>query len=339
MTSSNALINNPYQAKARAHANIAVAKYWGKRDELENLPLFDSVAFNIDSLFTDTLAVWHDDIQDDELSIDGKKLPAHRLERVKRILNKIRVMKGWTKKCALISHNSFAHSTGLASSASGMAAAALAASAAAHLSLTSNNLSAIARLGSGSAARSIPNGWTRWFAGSRPDGADSYATSIAPHDYWPLNVFAVQVSKKEKKISSSRAMNAAPQSPFWDAFLKCSASAADETQNAIAKKDFNALKSAMHKNMLNLHALNMTLTPPILFFQPQTLQIVQHILKLSQAIPVCCTVDAGANPVILCENVACPFVKNDLLAMNLNFIQGHIAKGAYLLPNNPSQIP
>ena len=122
-----------FRAKARVHANVAVAKYWGKRDESLNLPLFDSVAFNVDGLITETQAHWHNDDTRDALIINGWQVPAQSMGRVERILDKIRDIKGWDKRCTLQSRNNFPLASGLASSASGSAAAAAAAAAAAGI--------------------------------------------------------------------------------------------------------------------------------------------------------------------------------------------------------------
>ena len=317
-----------YRATARAHANVAVAKYWGKRDTNLNLPLFDSVAFNIEGLVTETTATWNDDDIHDALIINAWQVPPHAMGRIQRILDDIRTRKGWTKRCVLQSHNNFPLATGLASSASGCAAAAMAAAAAAELQLDQNTLPSIARLGSGSAARSIPAGWTRWHAGSLSDGSDAFATSIAPPNHWPLHVFVIQVSDAPKNVSSTECMLRCQKSPYWEAFLQQAQKAADIAQNAILQRDFPALTAAIHQNTMCLHALTMTCTPPVCYFAPKTIEILQRILRLSQAVPVCCTLDAGANVVILCEDTACPFIKNDIIALGLPFIQSRIGSGA-----------
>lgn len=320
-----------FRAAARSHANIAIAKYWGKRDENLNLPICDSVAFNIADLTTDTTAVWDDDDFRDALVINNWQVPSHKLGRIKRILDQIRVQSGLTKRCILNSKNNFPLASGLASSASGCAAAALAASKAAGLSLSENQLSALARLGSGSAARSIPDGWTLWHAGSQPDGSDSFAESIAPASHWPLRCFIIRVDDAPKNVSSTDAMIRCKSSPFWDAYQKEASDAADFAKSAVLLRDFDALTKAMHHNMMLLHALNMSCYPPICYFAPKSIELIQHILRACQAIQVCCTLDAGANVVVLCEEIAYPFIKNNIIALGLPFIQSRIGNGTALL--------
>ena len=321
----------PCTGRARAHANIAVAKYWGKRDESRNLPLFDSVAFTVDGLTTETTATWDGDESRDVLVINGWQVPGHQLSRATRILDAIREQTGIVGRCVLHSTNNFPLSAGLASSASGCAAAALAASSAAGLSLSSNELSALARLGSGSASRSIPGGWTRWYAGSAPDGSDSFARTIAPATHWPLHVFVMLVADGPKDVSSTEAMRRCMESPFWDAYAREAASAADAAQDAILQRDFGALSKAMHHNALLLHALALSCHEPICFFAPKSIEILRHVLRTATAAPVCCTLDAGANVVVLCDENVCPFVKNDLTATGIPFLQCRIGEGARVL--------
>lgn len=320
-----------YRAKARVHANVAVAKYWGKRDETLNLPLFDSVAFNVEGLVTETQAYWHNDDTRDALVINGWQVPSQSMGRVERILDKIRDLKGWDKCCTLQSRNNFPLASGLASSASGSAAAAVAAARAAELELSEAELSALARLGSGSAARSIPGGWTRWHAGSLPDGSDSFAESFAPADYWPLDVFVIQVTDAPKSVSSSECMKMCMDSPFWNVFVEESKNEADLLQQTVIHRDFAAFSEGVHRNMMRLHALMMTCKRPVLYFAPKSVEIIQKVLRASQAVPVCCTVDAGANVIVICENSARPFIKNDIIGSGLPFIQTHIGTGAEIV--------
>ncbi len=317
-----------HTATAIAHANIAIAKYWGKRDEQLNLPLFDSVAFGINELVTQTTATWTDEASEDALFIDGWHVPPQRIERMQRMMDIVRARKGWTKKCLLHSHNAFAHSSGLASSASGAAAAASAMSGAAGLDLSPTELSVLARHGSGSAARSIHAGWTRWHAGTSPDGSDSYAVQFAPPDHWPLDVFVVQLSTARKPVSSTECMKQCELSPFWQTYCAEASAAADIAQKAVMDRNFASLTAAAHHNAMMLHALVMSCPQPVCYFEPQTIAVIQKIFRMSTAIPVCCTIDAGPNVVVLCEEIACPFVKNEIMALDVPFIQTTIGGGA-----------
>lgn len=330
MTDEQNFSRKKYRASARAHANVAAAKYWGKRNDSLNLPIFDSIAFNIDALSTETTATWTDD-ERDALIINDWHVPPQSMTRISRLLDKIREMKGWKKHCTLVSRNNFPLSTGLASSASGGAAATMAAVHAAQLDLPQSQISALARLCSGSAARSIPQGWTRWRAGSAEDGSDSFAVSIAPPNHWNLQLFVIQVSDAPKNISSTEGMKRSESSPFWNAYIAEAARAADVIQNAILQKDFRAFSEAVMQNTMMMHAVALTAKPPVCYFAPKTIEILQKIMRICRAMPVCCTIDAGANVVVITDNIAAPFVKNDIIAMGLTYIQSCVGGGTELI--------
>ncbi len=317
---------------ARAHANIALAKYWGKRDEELNLPFFDSVSINVEDLYTETTAVWNEEDVRDSLSINGWEVPAHKLGRIQKLLDEIRRRAGLEGyRCVLTSRNNFPVSTGLASSASGAAAAAMAASVSAGLSLNERELSQLARIGSGSAARSIPGGWVRAYAGSAEDGSDFYASSLFGQHYWNLHIFAILVDTKPKRVSSTDGMLACQKSPFWNAYMETAKHHADAAQNAIFQKDFSLLREVVHSSTCQLHALAATASPAIFYLSPKSLEIIEHIHRQSQAIPVCCTLDAGSNVIVICEDVVYPFVKNDIIALGLPYIQSKVGGGTTII--------
>lgn len=311
-----------FSAKASAHANIAVAKYWGKRDENLNLPWFDSVSFGVGCLETHTEALWIESSESDELWIDGVRSPD--LGHIKKIVSRVRAEKNWDKSCIVRSENTFPSSSGLASSASGCAAAARAVSLAAGLEYSDRELSRLARLGSGSAARSIPSGWVRWYAGTSSDGSDSYASQIADADYWPLKIFVALVSQSPKPVSSRLAMKISQESPFWTAYKEQSSRDADLVQMALEKRDFSALSEVMLRSALNLHALTLTCRPPICYFEPKSIELLRMILDAARKIPVCCTLDAGANVVIVCEETASDWVGGQLETLKIPYISTEI---------------
>lgn len=323
------------KATARAHANIALAKYWGKRDEALNLPFFDSVSINLEGLYTETTAVWNEDDPRDALSINGWDVPSHRLGRIQTMLDAIRKQAGLEgRRCVLTSRNNFPRATGLASSASGAAAAALAASASAGLTLDEVALSQLARLVSGSGARSIPEGWVRAYAGQADDGADFYAASLFPRQHWDLHVFAIFVDTQPKAVSSSEGMVACQKSPFWHAYMETAKTHADAAQSAIFQKDFALLREVVHASTCQLHALAATASPALFYISPKSLEIIKHIHRQSQAIPVCCTLDAGSNVIVICEDVVYPFVKNDIIAFGLPYMQSKVGGGATLISSH-----
>jgi diphosphomevalonate decarboxylase len=148
-----------HTATAIACPNIALIKYWGNRDDTLHLPANGSISMNLDGLYTRTQVIFDQAFSNDQLYINDHPILGQPLQRVKIILDAVRLMSGKPSFANISSHNNFPMGTGIASSASAFAALSLAASSAAGLHLTQNELSRLARLGSGSACRSIPSGF------------------------------------------------------------------------------------------------------------------------------------------------------------------------------------
>src|SRR5690625_7492763 len=158
------------QATARAGANIALVKYWGKRDARLNLPAAGSLSITLADLQTHTTVTADTALARDEFVLDGVPQNAG---RVSEVLDLVRALAGRSERCRIESHNSFPTAAGLASSASGFAALVTAAAGSFGLTLPAARLSELARRGSGSAARSIFGGFVEMSAGEREDGSDA----------------------------------------------------------------------------------------------------------------------------------------------------------------------
>jgi diphosphomevalonate decarboxylase len=144
------------KATAKAPANIAFVKYWGKKDSSIRLPLNSSVSMNLDNVFTITTVEFSPYLAKDKIEIVGEKLSGEGIKRVVSHLDRIRKLAKIKQKARVKTKNNFPKGSGIASSASGFAALTLAATKAAGLDLSEKELSILARLGSGSACRSIP---------------------------------------------------------------------------------------------------------------------------------------------------------------------------------------
>src|SRR5699024_9461340 len=172
-------------ATARAHSNIALIKYWGKRDTALNLPAVGSISITLDGLYTDTEVRFDPDLTADQCRLDGVAVDA---TRVSRFLDLVRTQADIGYYARVNTHNNFPTGAGLASSASGFAALATAACAAAGLKVDTRGLSRLARRGSGSAARSVFGGYAEMQRGEAADGQDVVATPLLAADAWPLAV-------------------------------------------------------------------------------------------------------------------------------------------------------
>ncbi len=198
------------RAMCDAPPNIALVKYWGVRDARLVLPYNSSVSVTLERLRSRTAVTFDPELGNDSVELNGASAAGEPRAAVVRFLDRVRD-RASIRSCATVtSENNFPTATGLASSASGFAALAGAATAAAGLSLSPRELSRLARLGSGSAARSVFGGFVEWRAGQRPDGADCYARSLYPADHWPAlkDVVVLVRGAPVKEIRSAEAMQA-----------------------------------------------------------------------------------------------------------------------------------
>ncbi len=285
---------------AQAHPNIAFIKYWGNRDDALRLPASGSISMNLDGLFTRTTVSFQPSLARDTLILDGRETTGPALERVSAFLDLVRRMAGLDLRAAVVSENNFPMGTGIASSASAFAALALAAAQAAGLDLSEAELSRLARRGSGSACRSIPGGFVEWLAGT--DDRDSYAVSLAPPEHWPLADCIAVVSRAHKATGSARGNALAATSPLQAARLADAPRRLAQCRAAIQNRDFEALAAVAELDSDMMHAVMMTSTPALFYWQPATLTVMQAVRQMrSSGLPAFYTVDAGPNVHVICE--------------------------------------
>jgi diphosphomevalonate decarboxylase len=292
-------------ATALAYPNIAFIKYWGNRDDSLRLPVSGSISMNLDGLATRTKIMWDESrgMGDDSLTINGTPTTGPALERMSGFLDLVRQMAGFDLRAAVASENNFPMGTGIASSASAFAALALAASKAAGLDLDEVALSRLARRGSGSACRSIPGGFVEWLPGT--NDADSYAVSIAPPGHWDLADCIAVISSEHKATGSARGNTLAGTSPLQAARVADAPRRLGLCREAILQRDFAALAAVVELDSDLMHAVMMTSTPALFYWQPATLAVMQAVRDArAKGLPACYTVDAGPNVHVLCEAAA-----------------------------------
>lgn len=284
---------------AQAHPNIAFIKYWGNRDNTLRLPSNGSISMNLDGLYTRTTVSFQPSLPFDELIINGHETTGKALERISYVLDIIRGMANITERAEVISENNFPSGAGLASSASAFAALALAGSKAAGLKLDERELSRLARRGSGSASRSIPGGFVEWQAGANEE--DSFAFSIAPPDHWELVDCVAIVTAAHKKTGSSEGHSVAWTSPLQAARLADAPRRLEICRDAILRRDFNAFASIVELDSDMMHSVMMTSTPSLHYWRPESIRVMNSVRQWrNEGIPVCYTIDAGANVHVLC---------------------------------------
>ncbi len=299
-------------ATAQAHPNIAFIKYWGNRDEALRLPANSSISMNLEGLVTRTTVTFDPRLSADTLHINNIPAQGAALQRVEAMLSQVRQAAGLSLKASVMSTNNFPIGAGIASSAAAFAALALAASRAAGLTLSQPELSRLARRGSGSACRSIPGGYVEWQAGT--GDADSFAVSLAAPEHWHLVDCIAVVSQAHKATGSTEGHALAGSSPLQAARVADTLRRLDICRQAILQKDFTSFASVVEQDCNLMHAVMMTSLPPLLYWQPGTLAVMQAVAAWrAGGLPACYTIDAGPNVHVLCPQEAAEAVRQKLL--------------------------
>ena len=290
-------------ATSEATANIAVIKYWRKRDDKLILPNNSNLSFTMDEqLKTRTTVFFSPRLKNDELWLNGKKMDLNDKETSERLqqLDVVRQKAGITERALIVSLNCFPTAAGFASSAAGLAALAVAASKAAGLNLSSEELSILARLGSGSASRSVVGGFVEWRKGSKSDGSDSIAVQIAPASHWMELRNVIAITNPEKKKVSSRAgmKQTLATSVLYPERLQYVEKAVEEMKKAVLAKDFQKFGELTMRESSNMHAVMLDTWPPIIYLNDISREIIYAVNELNAAegkIIAAYTFDAGPN--------------------------------------------
>ncbi|MBI4173286.1 MAG: diphosphomevalonate decarboxylase [Candidatus Aenigmarchaeota archaeon] len=291
------------KASASANSNIALVKYWGKRDAKLFLPHNGSISITLDGLNTHTTCAFSDKLAGDKVDIDGKAVQGAELKQASAFLDIIRGMAKTKARARVVSKNNFPAAAGLASSASGFAALALAAGKAAGLNLDQKQLSLLARRGSGSACRSIYGGFVEWQKGSKSDGSDSHAIQLAKPTHWPeIRVIAAITSRQAKKIKSRAGMaQTVSTSPFYPAWKATVEQDLDGMRQAVMAKNFRMLGQIAEHNCLKMFGTMITTKPAILYWSPKSVEILHAVMGWREEGLECYfTCDAGPQVKVLC---------------------------------------
>ncbi|PKM66912.1 MAG: hypothetical protein CVU94_06945 [Firmicutes bacterium HGW-Firmicutes-19] len=277
---------------ARAHANIALVKYWGKQDEKNVIPYNSSLSLTLDQLYTDTTI---ESSKKDEFILNGTKQKEVESEKIFKFIERFRNLSEREDHIRISSFNNFPTAAGLASSASGFAALAIAANRYFNVNLPKKELSVITRFGSGSATRSLFGGFVIWQKGEIP-----YAFEFDSAD-WDIAMIVVMTSKEVKVISSKEAMRrTVDTSPYYPAWVEGAKSDIESIKRAIKRHDFATVGEITESSALRMHASMMAARPPVLYWQPDTIKVLQQVKSLrSEGFECYATMDAGPNVKIL----------------------------------------
>lgn len=284
---------------AVAPANVGLIKYWGRKDERLRIPLNGSISVNLSNLLTTTTVEFNDELQEDEVTINGKQ-DTDKASRVVRHLDLIRKSANVSERAKVVSYNSFPTGTGLSSSSSGFAALTLAATNACGFSLCEKELSIIARQGSGSACRSIPDGFVEWRSGITSE--NSYAVSIYPPDHWEIADIVAVVSEAAKDISSTEGQKFVGTSPFFTSRISKIDNKINRLKEILFEKNFPEFGKLIEEEALELHAVMLTSSPSLIYWTPKTLKVMKLVrIWRSEGLPVYFTINTGQDIHLFCE--------------------------------------
>jgi len=303
---------------ARACANIALVKYWGKRDASLNLPAAGSLSLALGALVTETTVAFDPELANDVIDLDGQPARADAAMRVTAFLDLVRAQTGVQIRARVTSKNEFPTASGLASSASGFAALALAATKAGGLDLAPRELSILARRGSGSAARSVFGGFVRMHAGVASE--DAFAEPVeTPLAQRVRMVIAVIGGGVPKQYASRDAMeHTARTSPLYRAWLELVPRDLEAAEGALARGDLEQLGTIAEANALAMHATALAARPGLVYWRPATLAVIGQVRGLRECgVAAWATIDAGPHVKVLTSEEDAP-----TLAMQLRDIDG-----------------
>ena len=316
---------------ALAHPNIAFIKYWGNRNASLRLPQNGSISMNLAGLQTHTRVSFDPGYPQDRFILNNSIQSGASLTRVSEFLNLVRSLGGKNWRAEVESANNFPTGAGIASSAGAFAALALAATNALGLDLNEQELSALARRGSGSACRSIPAGFVEWLPGK--SDSDSYAISLAGSEHWQL-VDCIAVLKETHKLTgSTEGHSIANTSPLQKARVAGVHERLDRCRNAILTRDFEALANVVELDSNLMHAVMMTSTPPLLYWEPASITIMKAVPEWRKTgIQACYTLDAGPNVHVICTAASAEDVQKRLREIPevLTVLTSTVGGGAHL---------
>lgn len=286
------------KSKAIAHPIQGLIKYHGMRDFESRIPYHDSISVCTAPLKTETEIEWTPDCKEDEVVIDGKKAGERTIARCKNVIDRIREIAEIDYGIRIESENSFPTKLGFGSSSSGFAALTLAAAKGAKIDLDFESLesreylSKIARLGSGSAARSLTGGISKLKAESSSE--NSYSYQLADPGEIEMSILCVPVREKEYTENSHKE---AVKSPLFDCRRDYIEDMVEKMEKAVDSKDIESICNLAETDTLNLHAVTMTTPAKMVLWKEKTLKIINKVLdwRRNEEIPVYFSIDTGAS--------------------------------------------
>ncbi len=309
--------NNPRFSKRsfRASPDVALIKYWGKKDPILRLPENNSISMILKGLDANTTVEFREDLTKDDIAIQGMQSEIEG-RRVVEHLDLIRNTTNIFAYAQVKSKNNFPKSTGLSSSGSGFAALTYAAFSSLGLEFSEKELSIIARQASGTACRCVCGGFVEWESGFSSES--SYSHSIYPADYWDLRDIVVILSKDSKTVSSTEGHNLAKTSPFFSARQNHIENKLKEIKKTINNRDFTAFGEIVESEALEFHSILFTSHPSIVAWYPGTIQVIHEVFRLrKEGFEAYFTINTGFNVHVLTLPKDANVVRERISALSL----------------------
>lgn len=281
---------------ALAHTNLALVKYWGKEDEKLRLPSSPSLSLTLDAFCTKTRLSL---AKENCFVLDGKKEEGKEAQRVFSYLSSLLSFFHLPPACFLVeSWNFVPKNAGFASSASAFCALSAAFAKEMGLNLTKRELSIAARLGSGSAARSVFGGFVLWKEGRV--SSESFAVPIEEKPSMDICVLYLSFDNGEKRLPSTEGMRLSRSSPFFPVWRQECRKACIEGVKAIKSNAFERLGEIAEKNACQMHSL--ALSCGFFYLSDNSLLALRLAQEIRQKGVGCYwSCDAGSNVALLCK--------------------------------------
>jgi diphosphomevalonate decarboxylase len=271
---------------SRSPVNIALIKYWGKKDEEKVLPYTTSLSLTLTDLYTETI------LEEGPFSfmLNGKPASEEELKRIKDVLVHFK-----DDHVSIISNNNFPTAAGLASSASGLAALTVGLNTFFDAQLSLQELAYLTRLGSGSACRSLVDDFGVW-------DTKGHVKQVA-NPFKDLMMIIVTISKEKKTISSRDAMKITVEtSPIYQDWIDASFADLDAMYTAIESHDFKRVGEVMEMNSQRLHEVMKSSQPSIVYQTEDSIAVLKDVQQArKEGLEGYATMDAGSNVKILIQ--------------------------------------
>lgn len=326
------------KATAVAPANIAFIKYWAKVDPELRIPKNNSISMNLSDLYTISTVEFDKKYGKDSATfLDEQRVTDKEQKRITHALDRIRQYAKGTLRAKVVTKNNFPKATGIASSASGFAALTVAALAALGQNTNDKDeLSRIARRFSGTACRSIPDGFVEWEKGHHDQS--SYAKQIFPLDWWDVRDVVAIVTETMKEVGSTEGHALADTSLLYEARISSIDPKAHAIKDAIKRRDFFTFGKILEEDSFNMHAIALTSSMPLVYWEPQTIAIIKKVfsLRAEGRAQGYVTIDAGPTVHVICQEKDVSVLQRVLEKITgvLRVVVNKPARGAHLVENH-----